>query len=341
MDRKLVVENEPVNESRILFEEVFYTKDLLKYKIWCIEKPLQRTELYAKTEPEVNKELYVIRNVHDAATLISQETKSKSIFGKIDTAVTNFIKTNADFNQMTLEKLRFNTHHLYISCIDILMTNKRLKERCKRDQFLLKSLKMSVQTYMMSKLYGHLKEAINVCQIERCENFNKIIRNLSDIHLSELNLLGNYSDIVSAIKHDLVKIDDCTTFVDKINCLKKALNVSTRRDMQAQPIVTIDDLIPLLIFVIIKSGCTNWIMNLIFLRDFNFVEMSDNGNINEFGQESFLVTTLEAAILYIESGKKKIRKVIEKIGSLVIKKFMPDLLCYQLSINILRKRMFL
>ena len=303
-DRKLIVD-EGTSESRILFEEVFYTKDFLKYKVWCIEKPLQRMDQYSKCEPEVNGELYVVRNVHDAINLISLETKSKSVFNKIDSAVSNFIKNNADLSQTTLEKLKTNTQLLYNHCLDILLMNKRLKEKCKKDQFLLKNLKISIQTYMMTKLYGHLKEAINVCQIERCENFNKIIRNLSDIHISELNLTGNYSDMITSIKHDLIKIDES---VEKINCLKKALNITSKADAHQRSIITIDDLIPLLIFVIIKSGLTNWIMNLIFLRDFHFTDSLSCPN--EFGQECFLITTLEAAILYIESGEKLIMRAI-------------------------------
>lgn len=62
--------------------------------------------------------------------------------------------------------------------------------------------------------------------------------------------------------------------------------------------ISVDDLIPILVFVIIKSGLTHWIATLHYLKNFIFTEFSDG---SDKGVDSFLITTLEAAILYIES----------------------------------------
>lgn len=51
-------------------------------------------------------------------------------------------------------------------------------------------------------------------------------------------------------------------------------------------------------FVIVKSGLTHWITTLHFLKNFIFTEFSDG---SDKGVDSFLITTLEAAILYIKS----------------------------------------
>lgn len=62
--------------------------------------------------------------------------------------------------------------------------------------------------------------------------------------------------------------------------------------------LAVDDLLPILVFVIIKSGHTHWIATIHFLKNFIFTEFSDG---SDKGVDSFLITTLEAAILYIET----------------------------------------
>lgn len=59
-------------------------------------------------------------------------------------------------------------------------------------------------------------------------------------------------------------------------------------------------------FVIIKSGLTHWFATFRFLKDFilnDFAELSDKG------ADSFLITTLEAAIFYIKTFNETKRPV--------------------------------
>lgn len=62
--------------------------------------------------------------------------------------------------------------------------------------------------------------------------------------------------------------------------------------------ICVDDLIPILVFTIIKSGLTHWTSTLHFLKNFIFTEFSDS---SDKGVDSFLITTMEAAIAYIQS----------------------------------------
>lgn len=75
-------------------------------------------------------------------------------------------------------------------------------------------------------------------------------------------------------------------------------------------ILTTDDVIPVLIFVIIKSGMTHWITNLYFLKEFTFTDLTGN----DFGAENFLVATLEAAITFILNNDFKMRDVLGDIS---------------------------
>lgn len=59
-----------------------------------------------------------------------------------------------------------------------------------------------------------------------------------------------------------------------------------------------DELISILVFVIIKSGLTHWFATFKFLKDFILNDLTE---LSEKGADSFLITTLEAAIFYIKT----------------------------------------
>lgn len=67
--------------------------------------------------------------------------------------------------------------------------------------------------------------------------------------------------------------------------------------------LSIDELIPILSFVIIKSGLTHWTATLAFLQHFMLNDLTTD-ICDENGADSFLVTTLEAAITYVKELKK-------------------------------------
>lgn len=80
-----------------------------------------------------------------------------------------------------------------------------------------------------------------------------------------------------------------------LGCLRRALTAAPSCKHNE---ISVDDLIPIVVFVIIKSNLTHWIPTLQFLNQFIFTEMSDGF---DKGANCFLVTTLEAAIHYISS----------------------------------------
>lgn len=98
--------------SAILFEEIFYTKGLLKYKVWCIEWPLLPTaaaaaggggavatgsmhdnnSLYGINDDSIPNGIFIVRGLQDAIALIWNETNSKAVFRKIESICCSFMK---------------------------------------------------------------------------------------------------------------------------------------------------------------------------------------------------------------------------------------------------------
>lgn len=147
-------------ESIVLFEEVFYTKTFMKYKVWCIECPLYGDRLPMTTG------IFIVRDLRDAIELIWNETQSKIIFRKIDNACTAFTKQHKKAANEGLDKLQTSVQLLYSHCIQMLMLNKQLKEKCRLDLHFYNILKIALETYVMSNLYDFLFDAICVNTLE-------------------------------------------------------------------------------------------------------------------------------------------------------------------------------
>ena len=201
-------------ESLVLFEELFYTKGLMKYKVWCIESPLIETE--KSSMPPTG--LFVVRDLKDAIELIWKETNSKVIFRKIDNVCKQFIRSqrNSKMKTIELDKIRHSTEMVYNHCLQNMLFNKRLKEKCRLDSNFYKILKIALETYIMSVLYEFVFDAIAVSTIEHGEHFNKVIRNLSDVQLPYFNVDQKYMDVVACVRVELLKIEESTTAIEKL-----------------------------------------------------------------------------------------------------------------------------
>lgn len=207
MENQKLVTNNGL-ESIVLFEEVFYTKTFMKYKVWCMECPL-----YGDRLPTTSG-IFIVRDLRDAIELMWNETQSKIIFRKIDNACTTF-KDQHKKND-SLDKLRTSIQLLYTHCLQMLMFNKRLKEKCRLDLHFYKILKVALETYVMSHLYDFLFDSICVNSLEDGEQFNKKVRNLSQVHLSYFGIDQKCSDLVTSVRAELLKIEDYSTAVEKL-----------------------------------------------------------------------------------------------------------------------------
>lgn len=211
MNKKLTrtTQNNTV-ESIVLFEEIFYIKGLMKYKVWCIDTPMIECQQLKR----ITNGLFVVRDLKDAVELIWNETQSKVIFRKIDNVCANFVRHNK--KNMRLDKLKSSIEMVYNHCLQNLLFNKRLKEKCRSDANFYKILKIALETYLMSVLYEFVFDGVTLMHMEESEAFNKIVRNLADIHLDYFGIEQKYMDVVACVRVELLKIEECTTSIEKL-----------------------------------------------------------------------------------------------------------------------------
>ncbi|KAF5288452.1 hypothetical protein FQR65_LT02104 [Abscondita terminalis] len=255
----------------ILFDETFYINKHEKYKVWCIDRPLNKKFSANKCDFDYS----VVRNVHDCIKLLW--SKDRNILNKINQFIECYLEETFEFKK--LKDLKERTDTLYQQSIEV-----TTKEAC---------INLAVETYIQHCVHLKLFRAICNCTMSADSYFNKIIRNLSDIQLKDLDINVKFSECISSTKRQLSNFNKVVTVLGKIECLRRIVNVVSN---QKNVCVTTDDLLKIFVFLIIKSNISNWNANLMYIMHFRFSQL----NLKD--EYSFLITTLEAAIEYIKKG---------------------------------------
>lgn len=327
-------------ESYVLFEEVFYTMQLMKYKVWCIDSALlpaatmrngggdpENTAGTSAENGHVGKPvgIYVVRNAKDAVDIIWRETRSNALFRRIDQACALFqerpsvlaatkpVSTDATAVDSVepLDDLHAATAALYDRCLCILMQHRQLKEKCRQDAHFYRIVRIALETYMMNVVYERVFDGVGLAHREDGETFNWMARSLVDCNAAFFGVNAMHLDVAASIRSEMLRMEEYSTAIEKLGtllccihfrskhhvlcfcfvsaCLRRSMNATGRT-------LSVDDLIPIFAFVIVKSGLTHWPATQHFLQRFVFNELIDT---NEKSADSFLAATLEAAITYI------------------------------------------
>lgn len=88
-DRRVLTIDKDDTEStfstHIIFEETFYTEDLVKYKVWCLEAPLESTNNNKIINESCVNNYYTLNTLRDCIDLLWTEN-----LGKIITLINHF-----------------------------------------------------------------------------------------------------------------------------------------------------------------------------------------------------------------------------------------------------------
>lgn len=281
-------------QSHILFEETFYTEDFIKYKVWCIENALEPTTV--TDDNAITKEY--LTSINNCIDLLWTQAAGRQVLDQIEQNVQIFIKKNPTL-PVAIGPLRDSVSELYTQCLQTVLHNRRIREKSKSCKQILENIKLAVECYMQQLLFNHLFQTICTSCAYEDSHLNKKIRNMSDIQLRDLDIKKDLYHAVPKARHLLSKIDTYNTVLEKVLCVKRALNAINKKDSSNSVVLlTADDLLPVFVFLVIKSGLPNWYSQLMYLKEFRFSGMGKSD-----GDESaFLITTLEAVIEHIQSG---------------------------------------
>ncbi|XP_073234225.1 ankyrin repeat domain-containing protein 27-like isoform X2 [Porites lutea] len=265
-----------VKSVRILFEETFFNSNNQSFSVLCIEQPLEGG-IGGSLEPAVTS----LETLQACCNFLWNNSGSKNTQKQhIDDILVLF---NSSYEQLEGESLRHlmdAAHAIYTRAMQAALKNSQL-------------------TYMMNELHSQLFRGISSIFGKEDALLNKMTRNLADIQVKDLGVKEQLRTNLPRGRRALSFLNRYNTPLEKFHCLKKAVTIVTDRKMKtpedAAEAITVDDLLPALIFLIIKSDIPNWLANITYLHNFHF---SKRGH-NEF---QFFLSSIEAAVEHIRGG---------------------------------------
>lgn len=287
-------------EIHILFEETFYTVDHMKYKVWCIEYPLE-SEFQLKAS-NVSR-CSALQTLRDCIDFLWTESSGKDVLEGMDSNIadfkTKFVKLQTF--SVSLNRLKDMVGALYTSCLQKAFANRRLKERCRDCKNIMDNVKLAVETYMLHGIYKEIFGTLSTCSAFEDSSLNKTIRNLSDLQLRDLEIKQDFYKTIPMAKRNLSLIQSFSTILGKVGCIGKTISVINKSSSSPEKnnyYITTDELLPIFIFLVIKCGLPNWYAHLNFIKHFRF---SVHSHLQS-DEVSFCISTLEAVVEHIKSG---------------------------------------
>ncbi|XP_011641103.1 ankyrin repeat domain-containing protein 27-like [Pogonomyrmex barbatus] len=290
-DQILHVEHDDAERysSRLLFEEIFYNDDLHKYSVWCIERPL-KASMYVSDNC-----ISVITNLQEAINFLQVELLNGQLRDDLEIKIKDFLYINKNLQRKSMQEQKDLVYELYADCLGMLMENATLKKKITNNKQYQWNIRVSLETYILYALKNILIKSLSACTVSEDAYLNKIIRNLNGIQLNDLRVRSDLQSRIHGGKIELARLDNFVTVLGKIECLRRTVNYISHGISSS---VTSDDLLPVLVFLVINVGLSNWTAQLYFMRQFR---LSSNSTY-ETDEISFLITSLEAVIMYIKSG---------------------------------------
>lgn len=285
---KIKDEKKQVVDTQILFEEMYYTRDMQKIKILCIDIPLCR-----KFIKHSNSSMKVVQNLSESIELLTLHCSSKGNKRKIENAISNFVARSQKASDY--EKLKTNIKLLYDYCVNLINNRNKGSD----DPFLTMNLKIAVEYILMDAIYEKVFDSICLKYSDENQKFNKIIGKLRDISVDDMSMEKLETEALKLMKIEVAKIANCRCSIDKVECMRGVIDTISLKS--GKKLMTVDELLPILVYLVIKSNYFQWIPSLIFVQEFNLSQILSSENQSSL--ISFVLTTFEAVIFFIQTNE--------------------------------------
>uniref|UniRef100_A0A4W3K008 Ankyrin repeat domain 27 n=1 Tax=Callorhinchus milii TaxID=7868 RepID=A0A4W3K008_CALMI len=267
---------------RILFEETFYNEKEESFSILCIARPLE------KNSNEIPSPVYsnCLKNLEDAKEFLGRQLY------KVDKYIGAF---RSSFRELEMKSLR---HHIVstnfheCSIILVLLVIRKLR----LDYFLLFILQM----YVLHGIHDQIFKSVGTIEASQDAAFNKTTRGLQDLQLKDLGIKSEFSINIPRAKRELSQLNRCTSPQQKLICLQNVVHAIMQSPSQRVNLhsMSADDLLPVLLYLLVKTEIPNWMANLSYVKNFRFCSAVKD----ELG---YCLTSFEAAVEYIHQGNLK------------------------------------
>uniref|UniRef100_A0A3Q2P651 Ankyrin repeat domain 27 (VPS9 domain) n=1 Tax=Fundulus heteroclitus TaxID=8078 RepID=A0A3Q2P651_FUNHE len=257
----------------ILFEETFYNDQEQSYSILCISRPLEIELSPIEVNPPPT---YSLRSLEDVREFLGRRSH------KLDRFIQNFRQA---FKEQERKGLR---HHITSTQV-----------WCFSKQMLICSF---FQIYIHHGIHDLIFNLVGALEASQDASFNKITRSFQELQQKDLGVKPNFSINLSRAKRELSQLNQHTSPLLKVQCLRRVILIATQTPRPSIEAVGADDLLSVVLYLLLKTEIPNWMANLSYMRNFCFSNSSKD-------ELSYCLSTFEAAVEYINLGK------LQKTGS--------------------------
>ncbi|XP_078364942.1 ankyrin repeat domain-containing protein 27-like isoform X2 [Oculina patagonica] len=283
-----------VKSVQILFEETFFNSNNQSFPVLCIDQPLEGG-IGESLEPAVTS----LESLQACCDFLWNSAGSKQSQKQIDNILILFNSTYEQLEGESLRHLMDAAHAIYTRVMQAALKNTQLRKLAQHNSIYMDNVKLAIETYTMNELHDQLFKGISSIFGKEDALLNKTTRNLAEIQIKDLGVKEQLRTNLPRGKRALSFLNRYKTPLEKFHCLKKTVTIVTDRKMKTPDdtaeAITVDDLLPALIFLIIKTDIPNWLANITYLHNFHF---SKRGH-NEF---QFFLSSIEAAVEHIRRG---------------------------------------
>ncbi|KAG0370765.1 hypothetical protein BC939DRAFT_462796 [Gamsiella multidivaricata] len=208
-----------------------------------------------------------------------------------------------DFNDATMTKnnlddIRTDVEHLLADSVNLLNQVDKAVLSALLDEYgaTSESLDQLLENYIMNSTYDIVFFKITLQLKQQDWDLAEAIRELGNLDLGQVGLPDtpqHYQSLVSAL-NEFQSIGVLRTPEEKLSCLVQSIKVTSTLSGGA------DDLIPILLLTVLRSGISNLASNLYYMK--NFVLFGDSSR----GEYGYSLSTLEAVSRYILSHARQL-----------------------------------
>ncbi|XP_061163403.1 ankyrin repeat domain-containing protein 27-like isoform X2 [Saccostrea echinata] len=288
------------NKVNILFEEAFYNNNDESYQVLCIENFLNRPHSGSQQKEKTVQET-MPRSYEQCKAFLFGSHGGKRLQDTLDRQLDSFSKQYRNLASEKFIVIVEVASTQFTKAMQTVLKDSSIRRRVHENKKEMDMLKSAVEVYMMVSIHRGLFQAIQTNLTGEDAEVNRCARTLSDIKLDDLGVRHEFMSNIRLAKKELQSINKFSTPLGRLLCLKRVVsNLSTpTKDMDkkdASLMLTTDEFLPIMIYLLIKSEIPNWMANLRYMKEFHF---SRAYNFDEF---MFYLTTVEAAIEHIRSG---------------------------------------
>ncbi|XP_051017762.1 LOW QUALITY PROTEIN: ankyrin repeat domain-containing protein 27 [Acomys russatus] len=272
----------------VLFEETFYNENEESFSILCIAHPLEKRD--TSEEPSAPSDPFSLKTIEDVREFLGRHSE------RFDKNIASFHRTFRECERKSLRHHIDSVNALHTKCLQQLLRDSHLKVLA-RQEAQMNLMKQAVEMYVHHDIYDLIFKYVGTMEASEDAAFNKITRSLQDLQQRDIGVKPEFSFNIPRAKRELGQLNKCASPQQKLLCLRKVVQIMTQSPSRRVTVETMcaDDLLPVLLYLLVKTEIPNWMANLSYIKNFRFSSSAKD----ELG---YCLTSIEAAIEYIRQG---------------------------------------